>query len=152
MDEQIIFDLDGTLADNRHREYLIEGEDKQWRKYLAKCAKDSPVQKMISMLNEMSEEYEIIILTCRSDEVEEETVEWLEEHGVNYDRLIMLPKGKWSTSDHEFKRGKLKELTNPVMAFDDKQSNCKMFFEEGLKVFHVEDLPEPVFKRIKSEI
>jgi hypothetical protein len=147
MSGQVVFDLDGTIADNRHREYLIEGEDKQWREYLERCKSDSLVEKTFRKMRELSDEYELVILTCRSDEVKEETVDWLENHGVPYDSLIMLPEGKWSIRDSDFKRGKLKELGNPVMAFDDKESNCKMFYEEGLKVFHVKDLPEPVFER-----
>lgn len=146
MSEQVIFDLDGTLSDNRHREHLIEGEDKKWREYLAKCVEDSPVRKTISKLNEMSEEYEIIILTCRSDEVEEETIEWLNKNNVNYDRLIMLPEGRWKIEDSEFKLDELKMLENAVKAFDDKESNCRMFLEEGLDVFKVGDLPNPEIK------
>ena len=143
MKEQIIFDLDGTLSNNRHREHLIEGEDKKWREYLANCIKDPPVQKMISKLNEMSEQYEIIILTCRSDEVEEETIKWLKKHDVNYDRLLMLPEGRWKIKDSEFKKDEVKTMKNPIKAFDDKESNCKMFNEEGLETYEVGTPPDP---------
>ncbi|MFO7793688.1 MAG: polynucleotide kinase [Candidatus Nanohaloarchaea archaeon] len=149
MDEQVIFDLDGTLSDNRHREHLIECEDKKWREYLANCIKDSPVQKMVSKLDQMSGEYEIIILTCRSDEVEEETIEWLEKHDVNYDRLIMLPEGRWEIKDSEFKRDELRTMENPVKAFDDKRSNCRMFHEEGLETYEVGKLPNPELRLIQ---
>lgn len=149
MDEQVIFDLDGTLSDNRHREHLIEGEDKKWRKYLDKCVEDSPVQKMVSKLNKISEEYEIIILTCRSDEVEEETIDWLEKHNVNYDKLIMLPEGRWKIKDSKFKRDELRTMENPVKAFDDKESNCRMLYEEGLETYKVGNLPDPELRLLQ---
>lgn len=148
-EEQIIFDLDGTLSDNRHREHLIQGDEKQWREYLAKCVNDDSVQKMISKLNKMSEEYEIVILTCRSDEVKKETIEWLEENDVNYDRLIMLPEGRWKVKDHEFKKDELRTLKNPIKAFDDKISNCRMFLEEGLDTFKVGNLPSPELEKLQ---
>ena len=149
MNEQAIFDLDGTLSDNRHREHLIEGEDKQWREYRSKCAQDAPVHKTVSKLNELSMTYEIIILTCRSDEVKEKTIEWLDNNEVNYDRLIMLPEGRWNVKDSDFKKDELRMLENPVIAFDDKKMNCRMFLEQGLETYRVGTPPNPELKQLQ---
>lgn len=146
--QQAIIDLDGTLSDNRHRHDLIQQEEKKWREYLIRCKEDSLVQKMFDKIEELSENYEIVILTMRSDEVKSETINWLEKHGVEYDRLIMLPEGRWDIKDCEFKYERLKELDSPVMAFDDKETNCRMFLDEGLKVFKVGSLPDPDFEKL----
>lgn len=145
--EQAIFDLDGTLSDNSHREHLISGDNKKWREYLKKAKEDSPVEIMIKKLNKLSEKYEIVILTMRSDEVEAETKKWLKENNINYDKLIMLPEGRWSKKDHKFKQEKLEDLERPVIAFDDNKKNCKMFKNNGIETYIVDKESEPLFKR-----
>jgi hypothetical protein len=146
--EKAIFDLDGTLADNRHRRHLIEGEDKQWRKYLNKCSEDNPVSKVAKKARKLSDKFEIVILTMRSDEVEQKTWKWLKKHDIPFDELIMLPEGKWNVEGPDFKQEKLSDLDNSVMAFDNKIENCKMFRDNGLKSYHVKGLPKPVIKQI----
>lgn len=134
-----VIDLDGSISDNSHREHLIEGENKRWREYLQKASEDEANDEVLDFVQELSEDYKIVILTCRSDEVKEETVKWLSEHEIPFDDLIMLPEGRWELSDSEFKRDKLQEIKNPTIAIDDKKENCEMFREEGLKVYAVKE-------------
>jgi len=147
VDEVVVVDLDGTLADNRHRLSHIENEDKQWGKYLSKVQKDKPVQEVISKINDLSETHKIVILTMRSDQTEEDTLKWLRKNDVSFDELIMLPEGHWNVKDCEFKERKLKNMENPVIAFDDKERNCQMYKEKGLETYLVELKAEQKIKK-----
>lgn len=143
---QVIFDLDGTLSDNSHRHHLIEGENKEWQKYLRKCKEDPPINKAIQRAKKLAENHEIIIITARSDEVEEKTRDWLKNYKIPFDNLFMLPKGRWDVPDAEYKQELLQQLKEPIMAFDDKESNCKMFRQNGLETFIVDNDSEKVIK------
>lgn len=134
-----MIDLDGSISDNSHRENLIEGENKKWREYLQKASEDDANEEILNFVQKLAEEQRIVILTCRSDEVKKETINWLNEHEVPFDDLIMLPEGRWELSDSKFKRDKLEEIENPVIAIDDKKENCEMFRQEGLEVYTVKE-------------
>ena len=134
-----IIDLDGTLSDNTHREHLIEGENKKWRDYLQKSSEDEVHEEILEFVQKLSDEYKIVILTCRSDEVKDKTIKWLKEKQIPFDNLIMLPEDRWKLADSEFKRKKLENIENPKIAIDNKEENCKMFQKQGLKVYTVRE-------------
>ena len=138
-----IIDLDGTLSDNSHRKHLIEGENKEWRKYLEKASEDELIEDVADFIRDLAEDHRMVVLTMRSDEIRCQTLDWLESHDIPFDELIMLSEGRWEISDDNFKKEKIDEIENPVLAIDDKISNCKMFESQGLKTYTVED-GEPV--------
>ena len=39
----IVFDLDGTLADDAHRQHHITGDVRDWDAYFAACGDDAPI-------------------------------------------------------------------------------------------------------------
>lgn len=141
--KKAIFDLDGTLADNTHRLHLIKGEEKKWREYLGKVKQDELIGPTKELLEEVSEDYEIIILTARSNEARDETIEWLNEKDVKFDKLIMLDEGRWNIPDAEFKEEEVLELEDVKIAVDDKESVCKMFKKHVETVYRVEWNEEP---------
>ena len=137
--DSVIVDLDGTLSDNSHRKHYIEGDDPDWSRYYGKVSEDGVKQNVRDFVTELEEDHDIIILTARSNEVRRDTIKWLEEHEIPFDKLIMLTEGRWDISDHKFKKEKLQEIEDPVLAIDDKTSNCKMFENHGLKTYTVEN-------------
>jgi phosphoglycolate phosphatase-like HAD superfamily hydrolase len=88
-----VFDLDGTIADITHRLSLIEYPHKDWPAFFAACVNDKPIPGVIAWMRYMSQTHRIVILSGRSDEVELETIKWLQKHGVCYDRLLMRKAG-----------------------------------------------------------
>lgn len=81
----IIFDVDGTLADmagvRKPFEWSLVGRDKPRINVIAAV---HAFQKM---------GYKIIIMSGRSDVCREETAQWLKDHSIKYDALIMRKKG-----------------------------------------------------------
>ena len=75
-----IFDLDGTLV--KHNGYKIDGCDT-----LLPGAKE--------YVESIPAEDKILILTSRTDEYEEMTLEFLEQNGIRYDKIMFnMPMGE----------------------------------------------------------
>ena len=75
-----IFDLDGTLV--KHNGYKIDGHDT-----LLPGAKE--------YIDEIPVEDKILILTSRTDEYKELTLNFLSEHGIRYDEIMFnMPMGE----------------------------------------------------------
>ena len=75
-----IFDLDGTLV--KHNGYKIDGHDT-----LLPGAKE--------YVDAIPSEDKILILTSRTDEYREMTLDFLREHGIRYDEIMFnMPMGE----------------------------------------------------------
>lgn len=89
----VIFDLDGTLADGRHRLHLLPTKDyhltESWTEFNLAAMDDAPIKDNIQLCNALHRHYYIIILTGRSDVARDITARWLQLHGVQYSELIM---------------------------------------------------------------
>ena len=74
-----LFDIDGTIV--KHNGYKIDGRDT-----LLAGAKD--------FLNSLPENDKVVLLTSRTNEYREETLEFLKNNGIRYDEIIFgLPFG-----------------------------------------------------------
>lgn len=89
----VIFDLDGTLADGRHRLHLLPTKNyhltESWTEFNLAAVDDAPIRDNIALCNALHRQFYIIILTGRSDVAEKVTRHWLQRHGVLYSELIM---------------------------------------------------------------
>ncbi len=75
-----IFDLDGTLL--KHNGYKTDG-------------KDTLLDGALEYLATIPEEDYILILTSRTDEYRESTLEFLKENGIRYDQILFnIPMGE----------------------------------------------------------
>lgn len=96
--QTIIFDLDGTLANGKHRNHLVPAASianlcSSWEVHNLASVDDTPIADTIEVCNTLYQTFHIIILTGRCEVARGITVAWLEEHGVQYDELIMRPEG-----------------------------------------------------------
>ena len=46
----VVFDLDGTLADDLHRQHHLEGDEPDWAAYFGDCVNGPPESWMICLL------------------------------------------------------------------------------------------------------
>lgn len=130
----VIFDLDGTLSDCEHRRHLIAGEQKDWDAFYKACVGDSPIWPTIRLLSTLRRHCEIVIMTGRSDLVKDETLTWLNEHGIRFDQLYMRPHGD-HTQDHVLKQRWLEELGGPkrvLCVFEDRGRVVDMWRGQGI--------------------
>jgi uncharacterized HAD superfamily protein len=135
--ETVVFDLDGTLADNMTWEKHHKGKNGKHPKFAAEALEVGTNKDMIGKLHEANQDGKnVVILTARSAHYRDETKKWLAKNGVSYDALVMRPSDNLS-SDKKVKRELLEEDILPKFdvqkAYDDKKKNRKMFDKLGIE-------------------
>jgi phosphoglycolate phosphatase-like HAD superfamily hydrolase len=84
-----VFDIDGVLADARHREHHVASAPKDWAAFFGAVAGDSLLEHGVALLRELAEEGEIVLLSGRPESTRRDTEEWLQRHGIAYSRLVL---------------------------------------------------------------
>ncbi len=166
-----IFDLDGTLALADHRRHFVrwphedcydchgknfkncvqcadlDGDFKpDWRGFFAACVDDEPNKDVIRLMHALIDDgNDVWIWSGRSDEVRQETIEWLSSWTQFFgQRVIELKmrvagdhqnddrlKAAWYMEMNEHDRKRL------VMAFDDRDRMVKMWRDLGVTCLQV---------------
>lgn len=136
----VVFDLDGTLALNEHRQHFVQRPvgEKDWRAFFAACDKDHlywQVARMLQVLDVTGNRVEI--WSGRSSEVIDKTRAWLAEHGLGHVPFRCRAEGD-HTPDHELKKSWLDECdAKPDLVFDDRASVVAMWRAADVACFQV---------------
>jgi phosphoglycolate phosphatase-like HAD superfamily hydrolase len=86
----VVFDVDGVLADVRHRLHHVERRPKDWAAFFASMDDDGPLADGISLAQERAAEgHRIVYLTGRNEDYRELTRDWMDRHGLPAGRLVM---------------------------------------------------------------
>lgn len=76
----LICDIDGTIADCKHRLHYLKKKD--WDSFYDACDKDKPIEPVVSMLQNLWPYYKIIFLTGRRTTCRGKTLNWINEFVV----------------------------------------------------------------------
>lgn len=131
----VVFDLDGTLALNEHRQHFVQRKvgEKDWKSFFAACDKDQlywQVANILRMLDATGNRVEI--WSGRSAEVIGKTRSWLLSRGLGHIPFRCRETGD-HTPDHQLKKQWLDECpTKPDLVFDDRASVVAMWRENGI--------------------
>lgn len=144
-----IVDLDGTLSDGTHRLHLLPTKDlhltESWSVFNGAAIGDKPIQNTIDVVNTLWEAgMGVIILTGRSDEVETDTLIWLDRYKVKFDYLIMR-RAEDNRKDTVIKEEVLRAigLEHIKCAFDDSPNVIKHFRSLGITTYQVTEYDKP---------
>jgi hypothetical protein len=88
-----IVDIDGVVADVRHRLHYLQSRPKNWKGFFAAAPADSVHPEGVQLVTSLAVVHEIVFLTGRPERLRAPTVEWLEANGVGGHRLVMRPDG-----------------------------------------------------------
>lgn len=140
MKKAIIFDIDGTLANNKHRVHWLEGEKKDWDKFYSEMDKDTPnkpiVMIFISLLMNIKPSYKIICVSGRPEKYKHLTLKWFEEKiGFAPNELYMRPDGD-HRPDYQVKQEILDALKADgyeiLFTVDDRKQVVDMWRRNGI--------------------
>lgn len=132
-EEAIIADVDGTLA------HIVNGRSP----YDASRAMEDELDDAVSVITAMAYQngYKVIILTGRSAEHKQVTIDWLEENGVPYDEIYTRESGD-NTKDAIVKRDLYRRHVEPKyrvkFVLDDRNQVVDMWRSLGLKCLQVQ--------------
>ncbi len=138
----VVWDLDGTLADDRARAHFVEverGRQRDWHSYFDAIDEDPPIAASIELLHALrSYGVRVVYLTGRPEYTRPKTERWLQANGLaEYDVLLMRPDGERRHAG-EFKVDeirKLRERYELVCAFEDRIDVAEHLRQAGIPVF-----------------
>ncbi|HEX8695551.1 MAG TPA: HAD family acid phosphatase [Longimicrobium sp.] len=138
----VVWDLDGTLSDDRARAHFVEveqGKKRDWRSYFDAIDEDPPIAASMEVLRALHRAgLRIVFLTGRPEYTRRKTERWLKANGLTeYDRLLMRPPGDFRPSG-PFKVEVIEALRREyelVCAFEDRIDVADALREAALPVF-----------------
>jgi FMN phosphatase YigB (HAD superfamily) len=111
MEEIVIFDIDGTLADVSERIHHVRKKPKNWNAFFQVMAQDKAIHSVVRLCNILyASGIRIILCSGRSEEHRPETVQWLADKSVNSHELKLRRDGD-RRSDAVVKREMWQALT-----------------------------------------
>ena len=147
-----IFDLDGTLANLKHRLKFIESIEEDWNAFYEACDKDEPILNNINLLKTLRStlgyEDRIVILSGRSMQVYNKTVSWLRDFGISIADgrvLLYMRPEKDHRPDYELKQEWLNnfltshEKSEIAGVFEDRKQVVDMWRRNGLTCYQVSE-------------
>ena len=140
----ILCDIDGTLADGRHREHLVQGEKKDWKAYYALLENDSPIEAVFHWVHELSKDHTICLISGRPDNYWLKTALWFMKVGwegfpLRFDHIFMRSSGD-KRPDVMVKADILKHLPKEKIAFAIDDRPCvirEVWRANGVRVIPV---------------
>jgi phosphoglycolate phosphatase-like HAD superfamily hydrolase len=84
-----VFDIDGVLADVRHRLHHLDSRPKNWDAFFADAPADPPLEQGVVLAQEAAKDCEVVYVTGRPEQCRRDTVRWLDRHGLPSGRLVM---------------------------------------------------------------
>ncbi len=131
----VLVDIDGTLADVRHRLHHIRSAGrKNWKAFFEGMDRDSPIASTIAWVQSLVPQHEIVILTGRPEQYRARTIAWLKKQQVPFDDLVMRRNGD-HRPDYEMKRDVLDRVPKDriMLVIEDRPPVCDMWLKEGVR-------------------
>jgi hypothetical protein len=84
-----VVDIDGVVADVRHRLHFLQTRPKNWEQFFAAARTDPPHPEGLELVVRLAEDHEIVFVSGRPERLRQDTMEWLATHGLGTHRLLM---------------------------------------------------------------
>lgn len=85
----VVFDIDGVLADVRHRVHFLAAPGPDWNAFFVAAVNDPPLTDGLALVQEAAREAEVAYLTGRPERCRADTLGWLRLHQLPQGRLVM---------------------------------------------------------------
>jgi len=142
----VVLDLDGVIADGRHRQHFLHNDDgsvrsdPDWGGFYAACGDDPVIPAGRALAEAFGPDISVVILTARTFDVSQTTRTWLAAGGIRHDWLILRgPRSEGASS--EFKSRELDSLVSEgaeiCLAADDDPRNVEMMRSRGIPTMYV---------------
>lgn len=133
--DTVLCDLDGTLADLKHRLHYVKNRPANWDAFFKECVNDTPNLWCVELLRAMKTQgYNVIVVSARSRVVLKESREWMNKAGLSDIELVLVRPERDSTPDQILKKQWLDAYGKERVLFvvDDRQKVVDAWRAEGL--------------------
>lgn len=86
-----VIDLDGVLADVRHRLHHVAGRPKDWRSFFAAAPQDPLLDEGARVVRALADVHDVVYLSGRPEHCRADTVRWLAHHDLPEAPLHLRP-------------------------------------------------------------
>ena len=135
----VVFDIDGVIADVRHRLRYVERKPKDWDSFFAAMDDDGLLTDGVSLAHEHSAAgHRIVYLTGRNEDYRGLTRDWLARNGLPEGRLVMRRSDDRRPA-RVFKPAALRRIAvdaRVVAVVDDDDAVVAVLAREGWPVVH----------------
>jgi hypothetical protein len=140
-----VIDLDGVVADVRHRLPLIRSAPRDWDGFFAGIPDDPPLAEGVAVVHRLADDHDLVYLTGRPERTRADTQDWLHRHGLPPGRLVMRRE-----RDRRPARLVKPELLRRLAAgrrvsvvVDDDVEVCVALERDGWPVLRADWMPQP---------
>jgi phosphoglycolate phosphatase-like HAD superfamily hydrolase len=141
----VVLDIDGVLADVRHRLHYLATRPKNWERFFAAAKNDPVLEVGAEFAKQAATTHEIIYLTGRPDRLRAATQAWLDQQQLPPGRLVMRPEGDRRPSAvvklHELR--KLRRESAVELLVDDDPSVIEAARAAGFTAQLADWMPRP---------
>jgi hypothetical protein len=147
-----VFDIDGVVADVRHRLGHLEKPRKDWSSFFRDAASDPPLDAGLALVAELGTRHEIVWLTGRPEWLREETRAWLAGHGLPDRELHLRAIGDYRPA-RVYKLGVLEQLAARCIAafVDDDPEVVEVALQNGYPAVLADWVPRSATLRAAQE-
>jgi hypothetical protein len=137
-------DLDGVVADTRHRLHHLQTRPKNWDAFFDEARADAVLPEGFEVARTLAVQAEIVYLTGRPERCRADTEDWLREHDLPPGRVLMRRAGD-RRPGAMVKVGIWRRLSRThrlVMAVDDDPKVIEQAEKAGIPVMLADWMPE----------
>ncbi|GGM27530.1 hypothetical protein GCM10007977_030950 [Dactylosporangium sucinum] len=124
-----VFDIDGVVADVRHRLHHLDHRPKNWSRFFAAAGRDPALATGVTLAREYAASHVLVWLTGRPEHLRTVTTDWLHRHELPAELLFMRPSTDRRPS-RDFKAGQLARLAREspieIVVDDDPEVIAKL--------------------------
>lgn len=150
-----VIDLDGVVADVRHRLHHVSNGRRDWDAFFAAIPDDPVLPEGRAVADRLAADHDIVYLTGRPERTRADTDEWLRRHQLPRGRVIMRPE-----RDHRPARLLKPRLLRSLAAgrrvaviVDDDEDVCAALERSGWQVLRADWMgdAEPLHRAQESD-
>jgi len=139
-----VIDIDGVLADVRHRLHHVTERPKDWVAFFAAAPDDPILEKGLETVRKLAEVYDVVYLSGRPEHCRRDTVDWFAKHGVPTGELLLRRHGDYrpARAMKVESLNRLSEDATVAVFVDDDPLVCTAAREAGYDVLIADWMPE----------
>lgn len=138
-----VVDIDGVLADVRHRLPHLTNRPKDWAAFFAAAPDDPVLEQGLETVRRLAEVCDVVYLSGRPEHCRQDTVDWFVKHGLPPGELLLRRRGDYRPASVTKVEALvwLSERAPVSVLVDDDPLVCQAAREAGFDVLPADWMP-----------